>query len=209
MADLKLTTYSAAGATSGDRAVAEVLFGRDSHVPLMHQAVVRQMANGRAGTHSTKTRSEVSGGGRKPWKQKGTGRARQGSTRASQWVGGGIAFGPKPRSYEQAMNKQDRRLALASAISTQAGVSAVFDGTAIEPKTKAFASALKAMGYEGQKVLIVAGKDELNLRRASQNLDKVALAEPENLSVYALLWAERVLYTPAALDVLEGRFVNG
>jgi len=209
MSELKLPLLTAAGTASGDKAVSEVLFGREAHGPLMHQAVVRQLANGRAGTHFSKTRSEVSGGGRKPWKQKGTGRARQGSIRASQWRGGGVAFGPKPRDYSQSMNKQDRRAALASAVSTRMDVSSIFDPTGLEAKAKAFATALKAMGADSQKVLLVAGKDETNVRLASRNNAQVRLAEPENLSVLVLLWADRILYTPAALAHLEGRFGNG
>ncbi|MBC7541974.1 MAG: 50S ribosomal protein L4 [Candidatus Sericytochromatia bacterium] len=207
MSEFKLTTFSATGAATGDRSVAETLFGRDPHMPLMHQALVRQLANGRAGTHSTKTRAEVRGGGRKPWKQKGTGRARQGSIRASQWVGGGVAFGPKPRSYEQDMNRQDRRIALASAVSVRKDASHVIDA-GIEPKTKAFSAALKAMGLNGKKVLVVAGTDEFAIRRASNNLANIRQAEPENLSIHALLWSEVVLYTPAALESLEKRFAN-
>src|SRR6188472_2198336 len=120
MSEFKLTTFSATGAATGDRSVAETLFGRDPHMPLMHQALVRQLANGRAGTHSTKTRAEVRGGGRKPWKQKGTGRARQGSTRAPQWTGGGVAHGPKPRSYEMRVNKKMKKGALRSALTDTA-----------------------------------------------------------------------------------------
>jgi large subunit ribosomal protein L4 len=208
MADIKLKSFSATGASAGERAVAEALFGREPHAVLMHQALVRQLANKRAGTHSTKTRSEVSGGGRKPWKQKGTGRARQGSIRASQFVGGGVAFGPKPRSYEQDMNRQDRRIALASAVASRKDASHVIDA-AFEPKAKAFAAALKAMGLSDKKVLVVAGTDESAIRLASRNLANVRQAEPENLSVHALLWSEVVLYTAAALENLEGRFGNG
>jgi large subunit ribosomal protein L4 len=208
MADIKLKSFSATGAASGERAVAEALFGREPHAVLMHQALVRQLANKRAGTHSTKTRSEVSGGGRKPWKQKGTGRARQGSIRASQFVGGGVAFGPKPRSYEQDMNRQDRRIALASAVASRRDASHVIDA-AVEPKAKAFAAALQAMGLSDKKVLVVAGTDESAIRLASRNLANVRQAEPENLSVHALLWSEAVLYTAAALENLEGRFGNG
>jgi large subunit ribosomal protein L4 len=207
MADIKLKSFNAAGASSGERAVADALFGREPHAVLMHQALVRQLANKRAGTHSTKTRAEVSGGGRKPWKQKGTGRARQGSIRASQWVGGGVAFGPKPRSYEQDMNRQDRRIALASAVSSRADVSQVIDA-AIEPKAKAFVSAIAAMGLTGKKILVVAGTNESGIRLASRNVNNIRQAEPENLSVHALLWAEAVVYTAAALENLEGRFAH-
>jgi len=207
MADIKLKSFNAAGASAGERAVADALFGREPHAVLMHQALVRQLANKRAGTHSTKTRAEVSGGGRKPWKQKGTGRARQGSIRASQWVGGGVAFGPKPRSYEQDMNRQDRRIALASAVSSRAEVSQVIDA-AIEPKAKAFVSAIAAMGLTGKKILVVAGTNESGIRLASRNVNNIRQAEPENLSVHALLWAEAVVYTAAALENLEGRFAH-
>jgi large subunit ribosomal protein L4 len=207
MADIKLKSFNAAGASAGERAVADALFGREPHAVLMHQALVRQLANKRAGTHSTKTRAEVSGGGRKPWKQKGTGRARQGSIRASQWVGGGVAFGPKPRSYEQDMNRQDRRIALASAVSSRADVSQVIDA-AIEPKAKAFVSAIAAMGLTGKKILVVAGTNESGIRLASRIVNNIRQAEPENLSVHALLWAEAVVYTAAALENLEGRFAH-
>jgi large subunit ribosomal protein L4 len=174
--------------------------------PLMHQVVVAGLAALRAGTHSTKTRAEVSGGGRKPWRQKGTGRARQGSIRAPQWVGGGVAHGPKPRDYEMRVNKKMKRTALRSALSdaVQSGKLAVVGELAFDgPRTKDALSVLDALGLDGKVLLILAGPDEA-VERSFRNLPNVKIDYPRNISTYDVLAADQVLFTADALDVLEG-----
>jgi large subunit ribosomal protein L4 len=174
--------------------------------PLMHQVVVAGLAALRAGTHSTKTRAQVSGGGRKPWRQKGTGRARQGSIRAPQWVGGGVAHGPKPRSYEMRVNKKMKRIALRSALTDalNSGKLAVVGGLAFDgPRTKDAVGVLDALGLDGKVLLVMAGPDEA-VEKSFRNLPHVRIDYPGNLSTYDVLLADQVLFTAEALDVLEG-----
>jgi large subunit ribosomal protein L4 len=182
------------------------LFEVPVNPPLMHQVVVAGLAALRAGTHSTKTRAEVSGGGRKPWRQKGTGRARQGSIRAPQWVGGGIAHGPKPRDYEMRVNKKMKSGALRSALSdaAQSGKLAVVGGLAFDgPRTKDAVGVLDALGLEGRVLMVLAGPDEA-VEKSFRNLRNVKIDFPRNLSTYDVLNADRVLFTVEALDVLGG-----
>jgi large subunit ribosomal protein L4 len=170
----------------------------------MHQVVTAQLAGARAGTQSTKTRAEVRGGGAKPWKQKGTGRARQGSTRAPHWVGGGVALGPKPRSYAQKTPKKMVRLALLGALSDRAssGDIVVIDRWDLEkPSTKAAKAALKALGLEGKKVLVVCGPDELNVALSFRNLDECHPILATELNTYDVLVSDVVLFTR---DTLPG-----
>src|SRR5215203_756064 len=178
------------GNQTGQIEVSDEVFGAPVNKPLMHQALVRQLSNARLGTHKTKTRGEVRGGGRKPWKQKGTGRARQGSTRASQWVGGGIAFGPIPRTYVKAMPKKMHRAALRSALSVKAssGQIVVLDGLSLsEPKTKTVAQMFKALGVNEQNVLFVVADRNDNVDRSVRNLSAVKLLQPGYLNVRDLL----------------------
>jgi large subunit ribosomal protein L4 len=182
------------------------LFDGPVNAPLMHQVVVAGLAAIRAGTHSTKTRAEVAGGGRKPWRQKGTGRARQGSIRAPQWVGGGVAHGPKPRSYEMRVNKKMKRTALRSALSdaVQSGKLAVVGGLAFDgPRTKDARGVLDALGLDGKVLLIIAGPNEA-IEKSFRNLANVKIDYPRNISTYDVLAADQVLFTAEALDVLEG-----
>src|SRR5579859_4513549 len=165
---------------------------------LMHQAYVRQMANARLGTHDTKTRGEVSGGGKKPWKQKGTGRARQGSTRAPQWKGGGKVHTPHPHSYRQAMPRQMRRAALRSALSVKAADSqiVVIDDLVMESnKTKAMALALAGLVGEGQKALILLG---------ARNEPQAKLLRAGYLNIRDLLSCDKVLLPLGALEIIQG-----
>jgi large subunit ribosomal protein L4 len=174
--------------------------------PLMHQVVVAGLAALRAGTHSTKTRAEVSGGGRKPWRQKGTGRARQGSIRSPQWVGGGISHGPKPRDYEMRVNKKMKSGALRSALSdaAQSGKLAVVGGLAFDgPRTKDAVGVLDALGLEGRVLMVLAGPDEA-VEKSFRNLPNVKVDFPRNLSTYDVLHADHVLFTVEALDALGG-----
>jgi large subunit ribosomal protein L4 len=175
--------------------------------PLMHQVVVAGLAALRSGTHSTKTRAEVAGGGRKPWRQKGTGRARQGSIRAPQWVGGGVAHGPKPRDYEMRVNKKMKRVALRSALTdaVQSGKLTVVGGLAFDgPRTKDALGVLDALGLDGKVLLVLAGPDE-SVERSFRNLPNVKIDYLGNVSTYDVLYADQVLFTAEALDVLEGR----
>ncbi len=174
---------------------------------LMHQAYVRQMANARLGTHSTKTRGEVSGGGKKPWKQKGTGRARQGSTRAPQWKGGGKVHTPKPHSYRQAMPRQMRRAALRSALSVKAADAqiVVVDELSIEsPKTKAMALALAALVGEGQSALILLGARNEPVEQSLRNLPHAKLLRAGYLNIRDLLGYDKVLLPLGALEIIQG-----
>ena len=195
------------GRVVGDRDLPAEIFDAQVNVPLMHQVVVAALAARRAGTHSTKTRGEVSGGGRKPWRQKGTGRARHGSIRSPIWTGGGIAHGPKPRSYEMRVNKKMKRGALRSALTDalRSGKLAVVDELSFdEPKTKRAAAVLEALGLAGKVLLVLPGLRE-DVERSFRNLPNVRIAYAGSLGAYEVLAADRVLFTAAALDALEGR----
>jgi large subunit ribosomal protein L4 len=174
---------------------------------LMHQALVRQLANARLGTHSTKGRGEVSGGGKKPWKQKGTGRARQGSTRAPQWKGGGKVHTPKPRSYRQAMPRQMRRAALRSALSVKAGdgqIVVVEDLNLDVVKTTAIAQTLVTLVGEGQTALVLLPAKNEPVERSLRNLAHAKYLRANYLNIRDLLSYDRVLLPLGALDVIQG-----
>jgi large subunit ribosomal protein L4 len=198
-----ITMKSASGADKGSVELDDSIFGIEPNVPCMHQVVTAQLAARRAGTQSTKTRAEVAGGGAKPWKQKGTGRARQGSIRSPQWVGGGVALGPKPRSYEQRTPKKMIRLALRSALSDRASDGKVhvldewgFDG----PSTKAAAALLASLELEGRVLVVVAGDDE-TAWKSFRNLSQVHLIETGQLNAYDVLVADNLVFTRATLPV--------
>src|SRR5260370_34982278 len=170
------------------------VFGVEIRVPLLHQAVVRELADRRAGTHDTKGRSEVSGGGRKPWKQKGTGRARQGSIRAPQWRGGGKAFGPTPRSYAQDLPRTMRREALRAAVAARIadGALAVIEALdGADAKTKSLVARLGALGLRAEPTLLVVRELGEGLARASRNVPWLEGETPAHVSVYQLLRARR------------------
>jgi large subunit ribosomal protein L4 len=173
---------------------------------LMHQALVRQLANARQGNHSTKTRGEVSGGGKKPWKQKGTGRARQGSTRAPQWKGGGKAHTPKPRAYEVKMPRQMRRAALRSALSVKAAeqqIVVVDDLQLAQPKTQAMLQTLvNLVGADSALVLLPARND--NVEKSIRNIEHAKYLRANYLNIRDLLGYDRVVLPVAALDVIQG-----
>jgi len=184
------------------------IFEAPVKVDLMHQAFVRQMANGRLGTHSTKGRSEVSGGGRKPWRQKGTGRARQGSIRAAQWVGGGKIFTPKPRSYEKTMPKKMRRAALRSALSVKAsdGEIILMDEIKLdEVKTRNMAEALKVIAGDSTILLVIPenNPEYEAIKRACANIANVKTLLANYLNIRDLLGFENIVMPIAALDVIE------
>jgi large subunit ribosomal protein L4 len=174
---------------------------------LFHAEVRRQLTRRRAGTHSTKNRAFVSGGGIKPWKQKGTGRARQGTIRAPQWAGGGIVFGPVPRSYEHALPRKVRRAALRSALSLRLreGKLTVAESLALEaPRTRLLLEALRGLGLEGSVLVVIDGEDR-NLELAARNLPKVDVMRAEGLNVYDVLRHEALLLTQGALARIHER----
>ena len=177
------------------------IFGIEPNVPVMHQVVTAQLAARRAGTHSTKTRAEVRGGGAKPWKQKGTGRARQGSTRGPHWVGGGVAHGPKPRDYSERTNKKMKRLALRSALSDRAAegnVMVVSEWGFDAPSTKAGKAALAELGVSG-KVLVVTGRGDELVWKSLRNLPEVQLLTSDQLNTYDVLVNDYVVFTEACV----------
>ena len=183
------------------------VFEAPINVDLMHQAYIRQMANARLGTHNTKTRSEVSGGGRKPWRQKGTGRARQGSTRSVQWKGGGRVHTPHPRSYEQAMPKKMRRAALRSALSAKAAEASIVivDEIALdEPKTRLMANALDKLVGQASALVLLAEKDQTydTVMRSADNLAGAKVLLASYLNIRDLLGYNKVVLPLKALDVL-------
>ena len=175
---------------------------------LMHQAYVRQMSNARLGTHKTKTRSEVSGGGRKPWRQKGTGRARQGSIRSPQWVGGGGVHTPRPRDYSQKMPRKMRRAALRSALSVKASDKEIIildEFTISEPKTKEMAKIMNTLVGDSSALVVIPGKDENSdrMNQAANNLPDLKLLIANYMNVRDLLGYDMVVIPIAALDILE------
>ncbi len=182
------------------------LFEAPVNTAVMHEVVRAGAAARRAGTHSTKTRGEVSGGGRKPWRQKGTGRARQGSIRSPQWSGGGIAHGPKPRDHSIKVNKKMKKVALRSALSdaAQTGKLGVVDGLVFDgPRTKDAVALVQALDLRGRVLLVVAAPDE-STEKSFRNLPNVKIDYPGNLSTFDVLFADHVLFTAEALDVLAG-----
>jgi large subunit ribosomal protein L4 len=204
MASIELR--DAKGKQVGSRDLPADMFESKVSVPLMHQVVTAGLAGIRAGTHSTKTRGDVSGGGRKPWRQKGTGRARQGSIRSPQWVGGGVAHGPHPHSHEMRVNKKMRRGALRSALSDafQSGkLAAVDEITFDEPKTRDAVDLLSALALDG-KVLVVLPEPHETIEKSFRNLRFVRIAYAKSLGTYEVLRADRILLTDASIAVLEG-----
>lgn len=184
------------------------IFEAPIRVDLMHQAYVRQMANARLGTHKTKSRGEVSGGGRKPWRQKGTGRARQGSIRSPQWVGGGRVHTPRPRDYSQKMPRKMRRAALRSALSVKAAEEGiiVIDDLAIEaPKTRVMADKLNKLAGDGSVLILISEKNDRSdvVYKSINNLPKAKMLMANYLNVRDLLGYDKVILPVAALDVIE------
>jgi len=196
--------FSAAGAKKKAVPLPEALFDGTVNEALLHRAVITYLANQRQGTSDTKTRSEVSGGNQKPWRQKGTGRARQGSTRAPHWRHGGIVFGPHPRDYRLAIPKKMRQLAKKSALNARAreGALSVVDALVYEkPKTKPFAELLGKLGLTGKKVLVLTARDETgqNVYRSGRNIPGVHVMRFADATAYEILWSEAVLVELPAL----------
>ena len=180
------------------------VFGIEPNNKVLYDAIILSRASLRQGTHKTKTRSEVSGGGRKPWRQKGTGRARQGSIRAVQWVGGGVAFGPQPRDYSKKMNRKERRLALKSALATKASDFIIVDEFKVAtPKTKDMLNILTALKVNDVKTLLVVKELDENIILASRNLQNVTLLEATEINVLDLIANEKVVITEEAIKAIE------
>ena len=177
---------------------------------IVHRALVRQMNNSRQGTASTKTRAEVRGGGRKPWRQKGTGRARAGSSRSPLWKGGGVIFGPKPRSYAVKMNKKERRLALSTAFQSRIDDLVIVEEFAenlARPKTKELISALERWGVTAeQKVLLITNEKAENVYLSARNIEKVKLISSSNLNVFDILHADKIVATNSAISHIKETF---
>ena len=177
---------------------------------IVHRALVRQMHNSRQGTASTKTRAEVRGGGRKPWRQKGTGRARAGSSRSPLWKGGGVIFGPKPRSYAVKMNKKERRLALSTAFQSRVDDLVVveeFADNLARPKTKELLSALERWGVTpGEKVLLITNEKAENIYLSARNIEKLKLISSSNLNVFDILHADKIVATSSAISHIKETF---
>ena len=201
-----VNVVNTAGKPSGTLELKPDVFGVDVRRPLLHQAVTRELADRRVGTHDTKGRSEVSGGGKKPWKQKGTGRARQGSIRATQWKGGGKPFGPTPRTYEQALPRSMRREALRSAVAAKiadGGVTVVESLGAVDGKTKGLVTALTALGVTPVSTLLIVQRLTEPVARASRNVPWLTVEPPAHVSVYQLVRARQVVFEREALRALE------
>ena len=199
--------YSAQGKQGGTRQLPEGTFDGIVNVPVMHQAVKAFLANRRQGTAKTKTRGEVTGGNQKPWKQKGTGRARQGSTRAPNWPGGGTVFGPQPRSYTQIVPRQVRQLARKSALNARARENAVFVVDALNysaPKTKVMTQFLASLGVADKKVLVLTDGVKPNVYLSARNLGRAHVMPFSDASTYHILWSDVVVIESSALNSAEG-----
>ena len=200
--------YDITGKVIGDIELSENVFGQPVNEPVLHQVVVAHLANCRQGTQSAKTRSEVSGGGKKPYRQKGTGRARQGSTRAPQWTHGGVVFAPKPRDYTQKVNAKVRRIGLKSALSSKVADSEliVFDALNIEaPKTKEMVKVLKAVDVD--KALIVLPEKDETVERAAANIPGVKTTLVGTLNTYEVLKYKNLILTKDSVAKIEEVYV--
>ncbi len=200
----KVSVYNMDGKEVGDIELNDAVFGVEVNEHLVHMAVVQQLANNRQGTQKAKTRSEVRGGGRKPWRQKGTGHARQGSIRAPQWTGGGVVFAPVPRDYSFKMNKKEKRLALKSALSskvTDNNIIVVDELKMDEIKTKNFAKVMDNLKVE--KALVVLDDDSKNVVASAKNIPTVKTASTETINVYDILKYNTLVLTKDAVDKIQ------
>lgn len=204
----KVALYNVSGAQVGEIELSETVFGIEPNTHVLHEAVVMQQASMRQGTHKVKTRSEVRGGGRKPWKQKGTGRARQGSIRSPQWKGGGIVFGPTPRSYGYKLPKKVRRLAIKSALSAKVidnNIIVLDQLTFAAPKTKEFAAILKNLNVD-RKTLVVTSSFEDNVALSARNIPGVKFLTAEGLNVLDVVVYDKLIITKDAVSKVEEVF---
>ena len=201
----KVDVYNMQGKKVSDVELSETVFGIEPNENVVHSALVNYLANQRQGTQSTKTRAEVSGGGRKPWRQKGTGRARQGSIRAPQWIKGGIALGPKPRSYSYRINKKEKQLAIRSLLSAKVldNELTVVDKLEVEEaKTKVMAKALTDLKVEGKALIILADRND-NVLRSSRNIEGVKTIELNTINVFDLLNCNKLVLPLDTVKKLE------
>lgn len=202
----KLSVYNLAGQVTGEIELNDQVFGVEFNEAVVHQAIVMQLANQRQGTSATKTRGMVRGGGRKPWKQKGTGRARCGSTRSPIWVGGGTTFGPQPRSYAKKMPRKARRLALCCALSAKvaAGEMVVVEGLAFDaPKTKNVVAMLGAFDAADKKALIITNGDNANVELSARNMPKVTAISNMGLNCFDILNSNKVFLDKEIVEQIE------
>lgn len=198
----KVALYNQSGSQVGDVEINDAVFGIEPNEHVLHDAVLMQRASLRQGTHAVKNRSDVRGGGRKPWRQKGTGRARQGSIRSPQWVGGGTVFGPTPRSYSYKLPKKVRRLALKSALSSKVKEDSlvVLEGIAIEtPKTKEVVSMLSSLNVDAKALIVTADKNEV-LAKSANNLQHVKVLTVSEVNVLDLLTHDKLILTKEAAE---------
>ena len=200
----KVSVYNIEGEIVGDIELNDAVFGVEVNEHLVHMAVVNQLANNRQGTQSAKTRSEVSGGGRKPWRQKGTGHARQGSTRAPQWTGGGVVFAPKPRDYSFKMNKKEKNLALKSVLTSKVADEKliVLDSLKLdEIKTKKMVAILNNL--DAKKALVVLNDNDKNVIASANNIPDVKTALTNTITVYDILKYDKLIVTKDAVATIE------
>ena len=205
---LKTNVYDMSGKLVGEIELSEAVFGIAPNAAVVHDSVKNHLANKRQGTQSALTRAEVSGGGRKPWRQKGTGRARQGSTRAPQWTHGGIVFAPKPRDYSYTLNKKTRRLALKSVLTAKATEQNIVVIDAIKmdaPKTAEFAKFLAAVGCEGKTLVVTAAADS-NVVKSGRNIPGCEITFANLINVYDIVNASKLVVDKAALAKIEEVF---
>jgi large subunit ribosomal protein L4 len=199
-----VSVYNIEGKEVGSLELNDAVFGVEMNEHLVHMAVVSQLANNRQGTQSAKTRAEVSGGGRKPWRQKGTGHARQGSTRSPQWKGGGVVFAPKPRDYSFKMNKKEKRIALLSALTSRVSEKKIVvldDIKFDEVKTKKFASVMENLKLN--KALVVLNDNDKNVILSARNIPTVKVAQTNTINVYDILKYDTLVLTKAAVATIE------
>lgn len=202
----KLSVYNLAGQVTGEIELNDQVFGVEFNEAVVHQAIVMQLANQRQGTSATKTRGMVRGGGRKPWKQKGTGRARCGSTRSPIWVGGGTTFGPQPRSYAKKMPRKARRLALCCALSAKvaAGEMVVVEGLAFDaPKTKNVVAMLNAFDAADKKALLITDGENTNVELSARNMPKVTAISNIGLNCFDILNSNKVFLSKEVVEKIE------
>ena len=201
----KVALYNMEGTKTGDMEVSDAIFAAEVNKSVLHQVVVNYLANQRQGTQSTKTRTEVRGGGIKPWRQKGTGRARQGSIRAPQWIKGGIALGPKPRSYKYTVNKKERQLAVKSVLSSKVleNELVVVDSLPLNDiKTKEMVKALSNLKVEGKALIMLPEKNE-KVQKSARNIEGVKTTLVETINVYDLLKYNKLVVTEDTVKKLE------
>ncbi len=204
-----LTVLTTGGQKKGEVTLPASLFGIEPNEHVMYEAVRTFLANQRQGTVATRTRSEVSGGGKKPWRQKGTGRARAGSTRVSHWRGGGLAFGPKPRDFSMRLPKKTKRLALKSALSAKAAASEIVlleDFVMAETSTKKLAGIIGSLGLGDGRILLVVKEADTHLLRSARNINNVKVELARELNTYDLLHADQVVMTEGAVEMVEEVF---